>query len=213
TLSVTLGELKDLMSALNNRVTTAEQRVSNMEDAQQDISCEMIDLKKQVLDLQAKLDDQENYARWNNVRFIGFPKGVENGKPVKFLQEVLPTLLELPCGTVLDVERAHRSLAPKPADGQRPCPFIVKFLRYPVCEQILTAVKSMGSLQWNGNKIMVFLDLSRELMERKQKFMPVKKILQEKGLKYGLFYPATLKLTCDGETRSFMEPQAAEEFL
>uniref|UniRef100_H3B0P4 L1 transposable element RRM domain-containing protein n=1 Tax=Latimeria chalumnae TaxID=7897 RepID=H3B0P4_LATCH len=205
TSSVTLGELKDLMSALNNCVTTAEQQVSNMEDAQQDIRCEMIDLIKQVSDLQAKLDDQENHARWNNVHFIGFSKGVENGKPVKFLQEVLPTLLELPRGTMLDVERAHRSLTPKPVDGQRPHPFIVKFLRYPVREQILTAVRSMGSLEWNGNKIMVFPDLSRELMECRRKFMLVKKILREKGLKYDLFYPVTLKLTCNGETRSFME--------
>uniref|UniRef100_H3A5G0 L1 transposable element RRM domain-containing protein n=1 Tax=Latimeria chalumnae TaxID=7897 RepID=H3A5G0_LATCH len=213
TISATLGELKDLMSALNHCVASAEQQVSNVEDAQQGLSCEVTELRKQILDLRSKVDDQENRAQRNNICLVGFPEGVERGRPIRFLQETLPELLKLPSGTALEVERAHRSLAPKPAEGQRPCPFIVRFLHYPVREQVLTAARSLDTLEWNGSRILVFPDLLRDLMERRWRFMTIKKALREKGLKHGLFYLATLKLTCDSETRSFMEPQAVEEFL
>uniref|UniRef100_H3ADC7 L1 transposable element RRM domain-containing protein n=1 Tax=Latimeria chalumnae TaxID=7897 RepID=H3ADC7_LATCH len=199
TTSATLVELKDLISGLNHHVATAEQRVSNMEDAQQDLNHEVMELRKHMADLCSKVDDQENRARRNNIRIVGFPEGVEH--------ETLPELLKLPSGTSLEVERAHQSLAPKPAEGQRSHPFIVKFLRYQVREQILTTTRSLDTLEWNGSRILMFPDLSWDLMERRWRFMPIKKVLREKGLKYGLFYPATLKLTCDGETRSFMEPK------
>uniref|UniRef100_H3AEK4 L1 transposable element RRM domain-containing protein n=1 Tax=Latimeria chalumnae TaxID=7897 RepID=H3AEK4_LATCH len=213
TTSATLVELKDLIPGLNHRVATAEQRVSNMEDAQQDLNHEVMELRKHIADLRSKVDDQENRARRNNVRIVGFPEGVEHGRPIKFLQETLLELLKLPSGTSLEVKRAHRSLAPEPAEGQRSRPFIVKFLHYQMREKILTTARSLDTLEWNGSRILMFPDLSRDLMERQQKFMPIKKVLREKGLKYGLFYPATLKLTCDGETRSFTEPKAVEEFL
>uniref|UniRef100_H3AZX6 L1 transposable element RRM domain-containing protein n=1 Tax=Latimeria chalumnae TaxID=7897 RepID=H3AZX6_LATCH len=209
--STTLVELKDLMSALNHHMASVEQRLSNVEDTQQDLSCEVEGLKKQVADLRSKVDDQENCTRRNNVHLVGFPEGVKHGRPIKFLQETLPELLKLPPRTALEVERTHRSLAPKPAEGQSL--FIVKFLHFPVREQILTVARSLGTLEWNRCRILVFPDLSQDLMERRRRFMQVKKTLREKGLKYGLFYPATLKLTCDGETRSFTEPQAVEEFL
>uniref|UniRef100_H3AJZ0 L1 transposable element RRM domain-containing protein n=1 Tax=Latimeria chalumnae TaxID=7897 RepID=H3AJZ0_LATCH len=208
TTSATLVELKDLISGLNHRVASEEQRVSNVEDAQQNLNREVTELKKTNIQ-----HDQENRAQRNNVRIVGFPEGVEHGRPIKFLQETLLELLKLPSGTSLEVERAHRSLAPKPAEGQRPRPFIVRFLRYPVREQILTAARSLGTLEWNGSRILMFPDLLRDLMERQQRFMLIKKALRGKGLKYGLFYPATLKLTCDGKTRSFTEPKAVEEFL
>uniref|UniRef100_H2ZSZ4 L1 transposable element RRM domain-containing protein n=1 Tax=Latimeria chalumnae TaxID=7897 RepID=H2ZSZ4_LATCH len=184
TTSATLVELKDLISSLNHHVATAKQRVSNIEDAQQDLNREVMELRKHIADLCSKVDDQENRARRNNVRIVGFPEGVEHGRPIKFLQETLPELLKLPSGTSLEVERAHRSLAPKPAEGQRSHPFIVKFLRYQVREQILTAARSLGTLEWNGSRILMSPDLSRDLMEQRWRLMPIKKVLREKGLKY-----------------------------
>uniref|UniRef100_H2ZSQ7 L1 transposable element RRM domain-containing protein n=1 Tax=Latimeria chalumnae TaxID=7897 RepID=H2ZSQ7_LATCH len=211
--SETLTELKDLMSTLTHRVSAAEHRVSNIEDAHQNVEREVEDLKRMVSNLHSKLDDQENRARRNNVCFVGFPEGVEKGRPIKFLQELLPELLKLPSGLDLDIERTHQSLAPRSSDGQRPRPFITKFLRYPVHKQSLMVVRTLGSLEWQGNKILIFPDLTCKLIEQQRKFLPAKKLLREKGLKYGLFYLAMLKITINGETSSFMEPQAVEEFL
>uniref|UniRef100_H3B8B2 L1 transposable element RRM domain-containing protein n=1 Tax=Latimeria chalumnae TaxID=7897 RepID=H3B8B2_LATCH len=211
-LMATLLELKDLMSALTQRVNSEEQRVLDIEDTQLRSDEEMADLRKQLTSLHARVDDQENHARRNNLRFVGFPEGVEDGRPAKFLQEVLPKLLRLSPGPELNIERAHQSLAPKPPVGQTPRPIIAKFLQFLVKEQ-LTAAKNLEALEWCGNRILIFPDLPRDLMERWKKFIPVKKKLREQGIKFGLFYPAIMKLTCDWEMKSYSDPQAVEEFL
>uniref|UniRef100_H3AV25 L1 transposable element RRM domain-containing protein n=1 Tax=Latimeria chalumnae TaxID=7897 RepID=H3AV25_LATCH len=201
-MSTDIKNILMMINKLTGVITTTFATLVELKD----LICKVTELRKQILDLCFKVDDQENCARRNNVRLVGFPEGVERGRPIKFLQETLPELLKLPSSSALEVERAHRSLASKLAEGQRPHPFIVRFLRYPVREQVLTAARSLGTLEWNGSRILVFPDLSRDLMEQRRRFMPIKKALREKGLKYGLLYLATLKLTCEGETRSFTEP-------
>uniref|UniRef100_H3AJH9 L1 transposable element RRM domain-containing protein n=1 Tax=Latimeria chalumnae TaxID=7897 RepID=H3AJH9_LATCH len=147
--------------------------------------------------------DNRRKSNRNNLRVVGFPESVEQGKPIKFLLETLPGLLKLPEDVVLDIEKVHRSLAPKPAAGQRPRPFIIKFLRFQVKERLLVAARDLGMIEWQGNRIQLFPDLSRDLQQK----------LRELGLKYGFFYPAVLRLTVDGETKSFSTPQKVEVFL
>uniref|UniRef100_H3AE40 L1 transposable element RRM domain-containing protein n=1 Tax=Latimeria chalumnae TaxID=7897 RepID=H3AE40_LATCH len=145
-----------------------------------------------VSELRSQLDDQENRARRNN--------GVEQGNPSKFLEEVLSTVLKLPARMELAIERAHRLLASRPAPGQRPRPFIIKLLRFPVKELLLRLAREIGSLQWEGHKILLFPDLSKALQDWHRQFLPAKRILRDKSIKYGLFYPATLRVTYKGST-------------
>uniref|UniRef100_H3AWF3 L1 transposable element RRM domain-containing protein n=1 Tax=Latimeria chalumnae TaxID=7897 RepID=H3AWF3_LATCH len=183
--STTLNELKDMVSTLSQRMATVEQRISNVEDSQQKILEMSTELQKQITAL---------------------TEGAEKGKLISFLQEVLPELLQLSPGTALDIKRVHHLLAPKPAVGQKPRLFIIKFRWYPIKEQLFTAAKELGALEWQGNRIQVLPDLSCDLQERCSHFLPVKQKLRECGIKYGLFYLALLKLTIEGETKTFSDP-------
>lgn len=74
---------------------------------------ELTDYKKkmeEINDLKHKLDDQENRARRQNLRLVGFPAGVEWKDPIAFLQERLPKIIGLEDGDLMEIEHAHCTL-------------------------------------------------------------------------------------------------------
>uniref|UniRef100_H3AFT3 L1 transposable element RRM domain-containing protein n=1 Tax=Latimeria chalumnae TaxID=7897 RepID=H3AFT3_LATCH len=202
-ISPTIVEIKQGNADILRRLASIEMHLSDLDGQLAAAEMKIESLTSDVVDLRNRLDDQENKAWRNNVRILGFPEGVEQGNPTRFLGETLPTLLKLPEGTELSMEWAHRSLATRPAPGQRPHPFIVKLLHFSMKELLLKSVRELGILDWEGHRILFFPDLSKALQDRRRLFLPVKKILREKKVKYGLFYPATLQITYRGETTAF----------
>uniref|UniRef100_H3APV8 L1 transposable element RRM domain-containing protein n=1 Tax=Latimeria chalumnae TaxID=7897 RepID=H3APV8_LATCH len=202
-ITTTIVEIKQGNADILRRLASIEAHLSDSDERLTAAEMKIESLALDVADLCSRLDDQENRARRNNVQILGFPEGVEWGNPAQFLGETLPALLKLPEGTDLSIERAHRSLAPRPAPGQRPRPFIVKLLCFPVKELLLKSARELGSVEWEGRNILFFPDLSKALQDRRRLFLLVKKILREKKVKYGLFYPATLKIMYKGETTAF----------
>uniref|UniRef100_H3AFE1 L1 transposable element RRM domain-containing protein n=1 Tax=Latimeria chalumnae TaxID=7897 RepID=H3AFE1_LATCH len=212
-ITSTIAEIKQGNADVLGRFASTESHLSDLDGRLMTAETEIESLALDVADLCNRLDDQENRARRNNVRILGFPEGVEQGSPTRFLGETLPALLKLPEGTDLSFEWAHCSLAPKPAPGQWPRPFVVKLLRFPVKELLLKAARELGKVEWEGHSILFFPDLSKALQDRRRLFLPVKKILREKNVKYSLFYPATLKVTYKGKTMAFGTTEKAEKFV
>uniref|UniRef100_H3A8S6 L1 transposable element RRM domain-containing protein n=1 Tax=Latimeria chalumnae TaxID=7897 RepID=H3A8S6_LATCH len=194
-LTNTVEELKTDNKRYWKHLIELEQRTGEIEEEQAKDKKHIAALNAKITSLAQKLDDQENRARRNNLRILGFPEQIEQGKPIQFLQEALPKILELEDGMQLEMERAHRTLAPRPGADQRPRPFIVKFLRYQTKEMIIRKVREKGTLNWEGNKILIFPDLSKELQEKRRGFLEVKKQLRDREIRYGLFYLAILKVT------------------
>uniref|UniRef100_H3A568 L1 transposable element RRM domain-containing protein n=1 Tax=Latimeria chalumnae TaxID=7897 RepID=H3A568_LATCH len=203
-----LSEIKETNANLLQRMVVAEQQIVDMGDEQCKMADNTRDLQKQIEALRIRIDDQENCSQRNNLRMVGFPENVEQGKPIKFLLETLPGLLKLSDDVILDIKRAHRSLVPKPSEGQISRPFIVKFLLFQVKERRQQA----SWARYNG-RIQIFPDLFRNLQERRWKFFSVKQRIKGLGLKYGLFFPAVLRVTVEGETKSFSTPQEVELFI
>uniref|UniRef100_H3AZB9 L1 transposable element RRM domain-containing protein n=1 Tax=Latimeria chalumnae TaxID=7897 RepID=H3AZB9_LATCH len=211
-ISIAIKDIQRSNKDILGRLTSIEAHLTELDERLTVAEARFVALTSTVSELRSQLDDQENRARRNNIRVLGFPEGVEQGNPSKFLEEALSTILKLPAGTDLSIERAHRSLAPRPAPGQRPRPFIIKLLRFPVKELLLRSARELGMLQWEGHKILLFPDLSKALQDRHQQLLPAKKILRDKSIKYGLFYPATLCVTYKGLTLSFGSAEEVEKF-
>lgn len=74
-----------------------------------------------------KLEDMENRSRCNNVCFIGIPEGKEGRDAVKFLEELIPKLLEIQGKH--ETERMHRVTSQQPRPEYKPRPLLAKFLR------------------------------------------------------------------------------------
>uniref|UniRef100_H2ZTN0 L1 transposable element RRM domain-containing protein n=1 Tax=Latimeria chalumnae TaxID=7897 RepID=H2ZTN0_LATCH len=208
-----IQNLKASQDRLGTRMLEAEWRISKIEDDAEEETQTIKQLEQRLITAAERIEDLENRSRRNNIRIVGFPEGVEGGNPTKFLQSVLTELLDLSKDMPLEIEQAHRALGPHPTPGQCPRAFVIKLLRFPTRELLLRVAKNKGQLKWEQHRISLFPDWSRELQAKRQRFWEVRKMLCEKGVKYGLFYPAVLKVTHRGETQSFTDPGEVKKFI
>lgn len=111
------------------RVTEAETRLEKLENwAQESHHALLLPLEQQNV-LQEKLTDLESRSRQNNIRIYGASEGAEGESVVKYV-ETLKRELSLQKDFNLLIQRAHRSLMLKPADGTPPRLIIVNFLEF-----------------------------------------------------------------------------------
>lgn len=169
-------------------------------------------LKEEVKHLQTKCEDLEGRSRRNNIRLIGVPEGAETPDPREFTSQLLQDLLKLDEPPLLD--RAHRALGPKPKTGAPPRPLLVRVHYFHIKEKMLRQAGANTPLLFQGKKISIFPDFTPAVAKKRSEFTSVKRLLHTcPGVKFGLFYPAELRITLpDGAVRKFTEPSAATDF-
>lgn len=94
TIRVFFAILKDDVHKIRHRVTSAEQRISTVEDELNSLLVHVRDVAVDHKSHKAKLGDIEDWLRRNNLHFLGYPKGSEGKHPEKFLLVWLKQLLE-----------------------------------------------------------------------------------------------------------------------
>uniref|UniRef100_A0AAR2K2F4 L1 transposable element RRM domain-containing protein n=1 Tax=Pygocentrus nattereri TaxID=42514 RepID=A0AAR2K2F4_PYGNA len=210
TLAAVRTELKDFkeaLSSLGETVSAHDSRIDALETA-------LKGLERANATMQLKIDDLEGRSRRNNIRIIGIPEGTEGTRPTDFVAGLLPKLLgeenfKLP----LLVDRAHRSLRPRPAEGAKPRPFIARIHLFQVKEKILQLRRSHGPLQFQGHKVLIFPDYTSSVMEKRKQFTEVLQELRNLKITHFLRYPARLHVEVDGHSRSFSELAEAKAFV
>lgn len=79
--------------ALGNRVKSLEKSYASHRESLDFLHQDLTDYKKTIEEemnsLKGKLDDQENLARRQNLRLVGFPEGVEGNDPTACIQNLL----------------------------------------------------------------------------------------------------------------------------
>ena len=113
------------------------------------------------------------------------------------------------------LDRAHRSLAPKPKQGERPRPVIVRFHDYQTKERVLREARRRRSeLQYLGKQVAIFEDFSPDVMAQRAVYREVMSLLYKRGLKPSLRYPAKLYITAsNGEKVLLSSVEKAKEYL
>lgn len=199
TLSTRTDDLEEEANGQANRVVALEAKV----DA----------LSAQVVRLADKADDLESRQRRDNCRLIGVEEGFGNIRPEKAVAELLKEALALDYTPTLD--RAHRSLQPRPKDGDAPRPIIVKFHYFQEKVDVLRKAMGAGPITRNGKRFYIYPDYSATVRKKRSAFTEVRRLLRRcTGVKYGLLYPATLKITTPaGEQMSFEDPIKARHYV
>ncbi|KAI2645706.1 LINE-1 type transposase domain-containing protein 1 [Labeo rohita] len=129
------------------RVQEADNRIDVTETTCTANETKIQHLEKRVRDLTEQVDDLENRGRRCNVRIIGLPENTEGSNPVRFFEKWIPDYLQVDTKAgKLKLERAHRSLAPKPAQGGRPRPVIVQFHNFQDKQRVMTAATKLFTL-------------------------------------------------------------------
>ena len=164
--------------------------------------------------LSAKVEEQENASRRQNLRIVGLPEGVEGVSATEYVSGMLAELMEK---GVLDkppeVDRAHRSLRQKPRAGEQPRAMIVRLHKYVEKEKILRWAKEKRCFDWKGNRVRIYQDIGAELAKRRAGFNKVKAVLYRRQIKFGVLFPAKLWVTFENQQYYFESPEAADDFI
>ncbi|KAJ1084349.1 hypothetical protein NDU88_004500 [Pleurodeles waltl] len=190
------------ISGLDQRVTTVEAQATSWTNRDQEL-----------LHLRSRLTDLEDRSRRNNIRLLGILEGTEGADIPSYLREMLPKLTNTTFDPPLEFQQAHR-LGPKRQDGKgHPRPIIVCMLHHVQARQLLQTARTQGPLQLDILEIRLSADFSRETAEHRRAFLSLRPRLRHLNVKFGLFEPARMWITKNGESRTFYDPEDLRMFL
>ena len=109
-----LNGIREDIGKIYGRMEEAEERINAAKAGIQSAEDVLSELGKLHVQTEAKLTDLEGRSRRDNVRTHGVKEGAEESitSVVTLVEDLLLKGLELLSSTALDIERAHRALAP-----------------------------------------------------------------------------------------------------
>ncbi|RXN34987.1 putative transposase element L1Md-A101/L1Md-A102/L1Md-A2 [Labeo rohita] len=178
--------LHDTVNSFQSRLTSTEVIVGENFERLVAAESTINSLKAQNSLLMERLDDLENRSCRSNLRILNVPEGSESGNdPTVFDSEMLAEVMPEVFTSPPPLERAHRSLGPKPAAGNPASAFVM---------------------------LRVYPDLSNVLAKKRAAFNPAKQALYKEGIWFRLLYPARLKVTFKEDSFIFETPDDANDF-
>lgn len=194
----------------DSKITALETRTSDIEDSCTDLSKQLKDMVDLLNSVQSKNSDLEARSRRNNVRFTGIPESTNIPNMEEYIETMARELFSSDLSDLFLIERAHRTLSPRPQPGMSPRPIIARVLNYRDRDAILKSAREKGMLHYQGNKIEVYPDYTMQVQNARRTFLPAKKIFQQLGTRYALIYPAKLRVQQqNGRPLFFTDAKAA----
>ncbi|KAJ1150434.1 hypothetical protein NDU88_003225 [Pleurodeles waltl] len=190
------------VSRLDQRVMTVEAQATSWANRDQEL-----------LHLRSMLTDLEDRSRRNNIHILQHSRssGGDGGRRYPLLP-MLPILTDITFDPSLEFQRAHR-LGPKRQDGKgRPRPIIACMLHHGQARQLLQTARTQGPLRLGTLEIRLSANFSRETAEQRSAFLSLRSRLCHLDVKFGLFEPAWMWITKNGESRTFYNPEDLRMF-
>lgn len=214
--------LTTTLEGLHSTVTEHGQRISSLEDNSNEVDLRLQQLETACSTLQqdnvllkAKVADLEGRSRRQNIRIIGLPESLEGPRPTVFFSELLVDVFGtevLPSPPELD--RAHRSLAPKPATGDKPRPVILRLHRFQVKDLLIREARRRGDLFYKEHKIRLYEDYSSDVLKQRAEYKSSMAELYKRGYKPALLFPAKLRISLpNGEKTWIKSVSEADKFV
>ncbi|KAF3856936.1 hypothetical protein F7725_017659 [Dissostichus mawsoni] len=193
----------------NQTLKELTEAANGSSDIVQELESKVKTLCGQVGTLSEKCLDLEGRSKRQNLRVAGVKEGKENGQRTGFfMAELLKETLGLE--NAPEIDRAHRALRRRAGDNEPPRHLIARVHYCPAFEDIMKKVISTRDLTFKGQRIQIFRDLPTEVVKRRAAFTPTRRILRDKpGVRFGLLYPAKLRVSHKGSERFFTDPEEA----
>ncbi|KAL3066160.1 hypothetical protein OYC64_016162 [Pagothenia borchgrevinki] len=215
-MNTALAPIQASLQKITDTVATHTATITGMETAlsahsEVAVLKSKLETTDQVNDrLQLAVEDLVSRSKRQNLRVIGIPEGMEGDDARLFMTTLFKKMVGDPQLDTLELDRAHRSLAPKPPQGSRP--LIVRFHKYAQKERVLLWARKSRDVSYQGHPIRISEDFSATLAKKRAAFNKVKSQLYKEGIRFGLLYPARLRVTINGQTRIFYSVEEAERF-
>lgn len=210
-LNANMAAVKSEVDVLRGTVNEMEVSLSTYTDDVVSLKSKVDNLSAQLVALDSRCEDLEARSRRNNVRIIGLPEvyGPVNAATVSMLLKDVLGLEKEPV-----VDRAHRSLQPKPKSGERPRPLIAHLHYYADCVDILRRARAQQRIKVKNSTISIFPNLTARTAKARAAFNDVRRQLRDiPDIRFGLLYPARLRITRGDVTKEFTSPDEAAVFV
>ncbi|CAG5865838.1 unnamed protein product [Menidia menidia] len=195
-LKDTVGELETSCSTCTDDITTLQAKVEQLS----------ADVKR----LDNKCDDLEARSHRNNLRLIGIPEDFSISSTA--ISNLLKEAFKLEKEPLVD--RAHRTLQPRPKPGERPRPIVIRLHYHSDCVDILGRARSQQRIMFGDTRFSVFPDHTPRTARARASFNDVRRQLRMiPGIRFGLLYPARLRVTHNGKETVFNSPEEAGAFI
>lgn len=212
-ISAAVSPLEAKMASFGTVIHGLEHAATDQDGRLTSLQASVSKLNALAASLAQKCEDLESRSRLNNVRLVGVPEALEGSQPTEFVASLLQDLLGLAAKPVLD--RAHRTLRARPAEGEPPRPFVIRVNLLQARNEILRKARESSPLIYKGKQVFIFPDFTTAVAKKRATFTKVKKELRScPGIRFGLLFPATLRITLsDGTIRKFDDPALAGDFV
>lgn len=150
-----------------------------------------------------------------NIRLIGIPEkeNKENSAEDLIREIVEENFPELKKDSSLEIVSAHR--IPSKIDENRFTPrhILVKICNSSDKEKIIKVSRERKEITYRGTRIRLTADLSLGTLDARSKWANIIKVLQEKGFKPRILYPAKLAFDFEGKTKVFFDIEEFRTFV
>lgn len=223
-LSTIKSELMAMKTDLSGKITSIESDVTGLKNTVGDMEESLTTCTNDIVTIQRKMDrlsaelvkmenkceDLESRSRRNNIRIVGVPEDTPS------TTAAVSVLLKEAFGREKEplLDRAHRTLQPKPKPGDRPRAIVARLHYYSDCADILRRARELKRIKVGGMTISVFPDHTAKIARARAAFNDVRRQLRDiEGLRFGILHPARLRVTYNGEEKEFKSPEEAEAFI
>ena len=192
TLKGTVGEIETSLSSCTDDITTLQAKVEHL-------STELIRLDNKCEDLEAR-------SQRNNIRLVGIPEDFSTSSAATAISSLLKEALKLEKEPFVD--RAHRTLQPKPKPGEHP-------YRYHMdCVDIFRRARAKQRIKIGDMTSSIFPDYTPRTARARAAFNDVRRQLREiSGIHFGLLYLTRLRVTHNGAEKEFKSLEEARVFI
>lgn len=195
TMKTTVAHMEQGLSSCSDDVTTLLTKVGRLET--------------EVGTLREKCLDMEGRMRRSNIRILNVPETSGSSTPTA-VSKLLKQVLKMDKDVLID--RSHRGLQSR--NQNKPRAIIAKVHYYQDCADILRRARESGPLRLNGTDISIFPDYPPSVVQARSTFTEVRRLLRgREGVKYGLLYPARLRVTHDGIEKQFQDAGEAMAYV
>uniref|UniRef100_A0A3Q0SYH9 L1 transposable element RRM domain-containing protein n=1 Tax=Amphilophus citrinellus TaxID=61819 RepID=A0A3Q0SYH9_AMPCI len=199
-------EIESRVDVIDEAMSSTDSRISALE-----VTCGQ--LREENALLKVKLNDLEGRSRRCNIRVLGIKEGEEQGRPTDFITRLIPEVLGKDnFAKPVKIDRAHRSLRPKPQPDERPRAIIARIHNARDVANILRLSRLHSPLMYNGARVSIFPDYTAEVVSQRMAYNNVRKKLTEAGAKCSLPYPAKLQVVHNNTVKTFLSPAEADLF-
>ncbi|XP_077319612.1 uncharacterized protein LOC143942237 [Lithobates pipiens] len=142
-----------------------------------------------ITDLCLHTEDLEDCSRRNNLRLRGIPEATGSEDLEATVVAIFHKILAVTPAPMVELDRVHRTLGPKPTDPERPRDVLCRVHRYSQKEMILRRAWEHGEVNFDGAVVKVLPDLSRATLQRRALLRLALELSRRRGCTYRWGYP------------------------